>query len=105
MLIIFEVTLCQACVFNVLGFFQESLHILWISRNKVFFLDLSVPLSFYACNISFLYPTFFSDSFFLFSPTDSDLKLNEDRLFYVYGKSPRSNNSSSAEEGNTGCDM
>ena len=35
-----------------------------------------------------------------FSPADPDLKLAEDRLFYVGGKSPRSNNSSSTEEGN-----
>ena len=34
-----------------------------------------------------------------FSPADPDLKLAEDRLFYVGGKSPRSNNSSSTEEG------
>ena len=36
----------------------------------------------------------------LFSPADSDLRLGEDRLFYIDGKSPRSNNSSSTEEGN-----
>ena len=35
-----------------------------------------------------------------FSPSEPDLKLGEDRLFYVDGKSPRSNNSSSTEEGN-----
>ncbi|XP_065070332.1 protein cycle-like isoform X1 [Rhopilema esculentum] len=36
------------------------------------------------------------------SPAEHDLKHNEGRLFYLDGKSPRSNNSSSTEEGGAG---